>query len=250
MTTTRPKLCHSILIFLLSVAAIPADAQTVQDFRTCQQAMTSPDKAIPACTVLIKTGRGAGGRLPALALASILGIRGVAYSTKGQPALAIADYTAALALGQATAKADLLNLRGSAYVTLNDLPSALADYGQALEAAKAKPTQAEIMSNRSYIYILQRKYALALSDLNKAIAMAPNLAAAYSKRAMLYSVMGEDQKASADYGTAIRLDPKTAQAYATEKERDQIWIDYLKDIQDTDDYVNWSAPPLDALRGQ
>lgn len=57
------------------------------------------------------------------------------------------------------------------------------------------------------------KHGDALTDLNKAIALNPNLAGLYSNRGNVYMSLGDEDQALADYTQAIQLDLNFAGAY-------------------------------------
>jgi len=95
---------------------------------------------------------------------------------------------------------------------------------------------------------MQHDFDRAVSDVNKAIALDPRYAFAYFTRAELEQYKGEDEKADADYASAMKLDPKNAKTFAGYQQFEGAWRDYLKDIQDSGDYANWSGPPLELYR--
>ena len=49
------------------------------------------------------------------------------------------------------------------------------------------------------------KYGDSLSEFNKAVALAPNMASLYNNRAQLYRLQGRNEEAMADIESAIRL---------------------------------------------
>lgn len=57
------------------------------------------------------------------------------------------------------------------------------------------------------------KYGDALTDLNRAIALNPNLAGLYSNRGNVYLSLGDEDQALANYTEAIQRDPNFAGAY-------------------------------------
>jgi hypothetical protein len=78
------------------------------------------------------------------------------------------------------------------------------------------------------------------------------LAELHFDRAVGYAKSHDSEHAIADLNEAVRLNPKNAQ-YATRRDRhvhgalmSESWTRYLKEIQDDQDYPNWSGPPLDA----
>lgn len=82
---------------------------------------------------------------------------------------------------------------------------AVLDYGKAIQLDGAN---ARLYNNRGYTNMRLRKYTQALSDLNKAIALAPSYAQPYLNRGDLYNYYGpviDRRKAIADYQKAISL---------------------------------------------
>jgi hypothetical protein len=60
--------------------------------------------------------------------------------------------------------------------------------------------------------------------------------------------MGDAARARADFKKAVDLQPSSAAALREDAEATEVWVRYLKEIQDEGDYANWSGPPLDAYR--
>ncbi len=78
-----------------------------------------------------------------------------------------------------------------------------------------EPKNARAFNERAVANIKVGKYAKALEDSNRAIALAPNLAIAYANRAIVYAETNRFQKALDDCDKSIALNPKLAQGYAT-----------------------------------
>jgi tetratricopeptide (TPR) repeat protein len=228
-----------------------ASAQTMQDLKACQNAASDPDRAIPACTAFIRTGRTVNGQaLPVAARSSITFLRGWAHFIREEGEPSIADFTAALASNPS--QATVLTFRGYAHLRLKDFSSGMADLNRAVEIAgqtKIKAAEASLgLRTRAVVYLMQHDFDRALSDVNKAIAVNPKDGYAYFTRAELEQYRGEDEKANADYASAMKLAPADAKMFAGYKEFEGAWRDYLKDIQDSGDYANWSGPPLELYR--
>jgi tetratricopeptide (TPR) repeat protein len=58
-----------------------------------------------------------------------------------------------------------------------------------------------------------REFQLAISDLDRAIALMPQVAGFYANRGIAYAQLGNSQQALQDFGQAIRMDPKLVTAY-------------------------------------
>ncbi|MGC1444560.1 MAG: tetratricopeptide repeat protein, partial [Xanthobacteraceae bacterium] len=80
----------------------------------------------------------------------------------------------------------------------------LADQPTALAAA---------LVNRGTIYWYINKSQLALTDLDRAIALDPKNERAFRERSNTYRTMGRLDKALSDANEAVRLDPHDAQAF-------------------------------------
>ena len=80
------------------------------------------------------------------------------------------------------------------------------------------------------------------------------LARIYSIRAWAYSSIKRFDRAAADADEAVRLDSGNARyaysrdSYLHSKSMSDHWTRYLKEIQDGQDFANWSGPPLDLQR--
>ena len=72
---------------------------------------------------------------------------------------------------------------------------------------------AGIYLNRGVAYAKQGKYAVAISNFNKAIELDPDYADAYFNRGAAYDESGQSTKAFSDYNKAIQLNPRRPEAY-------------------------------------
>ncbi|WP_304190590.1 tetratricopeptide repeat protein, partial [Phenylobacterium aquaticum] len=90
--------------------------------------------------------------------------------------------------------------------------SKIGDLDAALAAAQAAvtgwPDDAEALFRRGDIQRLRGEDALAMKDLDQAIALDPGLASAYVARGVLHDGAGERALAMADYSQAITLAPE------------------------------------------
>jgi len=211
------KLADAAVTFGLSLCLIamanPCRAQTKHDNQTCFGNKVDPALAIRACSVFISTRRAVdGGRLTTEGLASSFARRGYAYYRS------------------------------------DDLDSAIADYTSSL---KIRPGNAGTYELRGISYTRKREFNRALSDFEQAIGLAKGgvLAETYANRGVVYLILGEDARANSDFENAARTEPKSARQIMDNKEYTEMWVTYLKQIQDENDYENWSGPPLNAARG-
>lgn len=82
-------------------------------------------------------------------------------------------------------------------------------------ALEAKPDhKVEALVSRGIGYVMGRRYAQALSDLDEAIRLHPTFDRAYVNRAAVYSMLREDQMALSDFDRSIVLNPTNPIAYA------------------------------------
>jgi tetratricopeptide (TPR) repeat protein len=166
-------------------------------------------------------------------LAEAYNNRGNAYSDKGDPDPAIADYNKAIELNPKYAEA--YYNRGTAYRKKGDPDRAIADYTKAIEL---NPKYAEAYYNRGTAYTHKKDYDRAIADCNKAIELNPNFAGAYNNRGIAYADKGDPDRAIADYTKGIELNPKFAQAYTNrgnayydKGDLDRAIADYTKAIE-------------------
>jgi tetratricopeptide (TPR) repeat protein len=121
---------------------------------------------------------------------------------------AISDFNEAIRLNPSDATA--YGLRGKAFSDKGEPDKAVSDLTQAI---RLNPKDALAHQNRGYICFKEGELESALRDLDTAIRLDPKLAIAYNNRGSTYSRMGEYAKALADLNEAIRLAPKNGQAY-------------------------------------
>ncbi|REJ59733.1 MAG: tetratricopeptide repeat protein [Microcystis aeruginosa DA14] len=101
-------------------------------------------------------------------------------------------------------------IRGGSYSLQKKYELALADLNKAM---KLNPNYALAYSVRGELYYYQKKYDLALADFNKAIELDSKLAIAYGNRGNIYNDQQKYELALADFNKAIELDSKLAIAY-------------------------------------
>ncbi len=101
-------------------------------------------------------------------------------------------------------------IRGGSYSLQKKYELALADLNKAM---KLNPNYALAYSGRGELYYYQKKYELALADFNKAIELDSKLAIAYGNRGNIYNDQQKYELALADFNKAIELDSKLAIAY-------------------------------------
>jgi tetratricopeptide (TPR) repeat protein len=108
-----------------------------------------------------------------------------------------------------------------------------------IESRQETPaSRAVAYSNRGSAYARKGLYDKAISDLTKAIALAPDSAGPYNERAWAWHLMGLDAKGLPDANKAVELTPNDADSFETRAEiseklgqRDQAIIDYRKTLK-------------------
>ncbi|RPH90061.1 MAG: serine protease, partial [Chroococcales cyanobacterium metabat2.561] len=107
-------------------------------------------------------------------------------------------------------RAFLYVIRGSNYSLQKKYELALDDLNKAM---KLNPNYALAYSGRGELYYYQQKYELALADYNHAIEINRNFAEAYNNRGLLYYDQQKYELALADYSKAIDINRNFAEAY-------------------------------------
>jgi tetratricopeptide (TPR) repeat protein len=100
----------------------------------------------------------------------------------GQPSLEVTQH-----LKQGMAYVSTAKNAGSPAVFNENIENAIAEFSNAI---KKDPTYATAYSNRAVAYMMQKKYNLALADLNKAKELKPNDPAIRYNLASCHSLMG------------------------------------------------------------
>jgi tetratricopeptide (TPR) repeat protein len=101
-----------------------------------------------------------------------------------------------------------------AYKAIRDKRYSIAEryFGKLI---KLDSTNAMHYYRRALTRLQTLKNKAALSDLNEAVRINPNVAVFYLKRAAAYRILDVDHKAMADLNSAIRLNPESNEAYST-----------------------------------
>lgn len=147
--------------------------------------------------------------------------RGSAWLAKGDYARAFKDFNKALQLDADDVKV-LLN-RGEAWLALGDFSNAVRDFSDVL---RIQPDNAYGYLNRGIVRYTQGRLRLALTDLNRSIALrsqlpVPDLVGAYINRGLAHLALSSVQEAVEDFTSAIQLDPHEAMAFLY---RGEIWL--------------------------
>ena len=101
-------------------------------------------------------------------------------------------------------RAYLFCLSGHSYNELGQFDKALSDISKAIELA---PKSADYLNTRAYIYKELGQLDKAIVDVNKALELEPDSIMFWSSRAEMYEAQGEYQKAINDCNKTMELNP-------------------------------------------
>ena len=134
--------------------------------------------------------------------------RGQLRIARGELAGAVEDFGRAI---EVNPRAEYYLNRGLALHHLGRFADAIVDCDRAIAIA---PTQAVAYMNRGLVHQALGNRDAALADLDQAIALDPRLAVAYDSRGILHHARGDASLALADFDRAIALDARCAATYA------------------------------------
>jgi len=161
--------------------------------------------------------------------------RGMDLFSQKQYGDATLSLTNALAAGP---DYDIYLHRGTAFYHLGRLSEALADMNEALKLAASDRERSAILTNRGLVYKEQEELDRALEDLDQAIQLYPQNAAALHDRGLVHDLRGDHGKAIQDYSQAVTIDPQLALAYYdrglthhTQGNLDQAIADYTRALE-------------------
>ena len=75
--------------------------------------------------------------------------------------------------------------------------------------------------SRSLRFFYDEEYRNALSEVNSAIELNPNLAIAYGRRGSIYYKLGDNRRATLNWNVALQLDPEFTEIYDMLQASDQ-----------------------------
>jgi tetratricopeptide (TPR) repeat protein len=122
--------------------------------------------------------------------------------------IANTDVIPVIAAQQATAS-DFL-VESSEKYKKGDFEGAIADLDKAIAI---NPELAEAYNNRGLTYKALKEYPKAIADYDKAIEISPKLALAYTNRGIIYHALKDHTKAIADFDRAIAINSAHTYAY-------------------------------------
>ncbi len=156
--------------------------------------------------------------------------QGVAEIDRGNPQLAVKDFSKAIELD--TSNAQAYNDRGILYYYQGKTDAAIADYKKALSIV---PDNAIVYYNLGVVSQDKHDLNRAIADYSKAIEFNPEFAHAYNNLGTAYQEKGDLFQARADYDYALLIDPGIATVYANRavvfflnKRYDRAWQDVRK----------------------
>jgi tetratricopeptide (TPR) repeat protein/tRNA A-37 threonylcarbamoyl transferase component Bud32 len=135
--------------------------------------------------------------------------RGTVHLRLGQPALAVADFTTALARNRDYPEAHAN--RGLAYLSLGKTDLALTDFTRAIDL---NPAYAPAYAGRAELYSKRKQHALAVGDYTRLLALGADRVPPLLKRAAAYRALNQPDKANQDYAELVKLEPKNLKARA------------------------------------
>lgn len=141
-------------------------------------------------------------------LAEVYNHEGLRHHNLGKFDLAVADYSAAIAINPADACA--FHGRGMSNKRLEKYQEAIADCTQALQL---DPKNFRTYNERGAAHSFLDEYDSAIRDYSHAIRLNPDFALAYRNRGSSRALKGQWEDAISDYDTAIRLDRRDAKAF-------------------------------------
>ena len=103
------------------------------------------------------------------------------------------------------------------YLAQGDYESWVGNYDKAIaaytRAIELDPKLAQAYNNRAYAYMSQQQYALALSDLNRALVLRPDYVNALMNRGDIYNYYYaiDYERAVRDYDRVLAIDPEAPQ---------------------------------------
>ncbi len=196
-------LARSLLATIVSaVLYVAAGAATVLD--RCQD--SDPKVSIAACTALIESGKE-----PADFLATLYGIRAMAYYKAGQYTKAVVDMSKTIkATKNIDTRVDLLRFRAMSYFALTDYPHAIADY---TEVIRIKPSNYPSYNDRAFMFLKSKNYAAAVADYTVALNKKPDIALALFGRGLAKRGNGDIAGADIDMAKAKAIQSNIADAF-------------------------------------
>lgn len=128
--------------------------------------------------------------------------RGRVYLNIEKRDLALKDFNRAIALKVTDPR--VYDERARLYYETDQVDYAIADLSRYVGLARNPEEKSNSLRSRAKMYVVQKKYDLAVKDLNKALEQQKN-SANYWQRGSVYYKLGEYRKAADDYSRAIEI---------------------------------------------
>ena len=90
--------------------------------------------------------------------------------------------------------------------------------------------------SRSLRYFYNEQYRVALSEVNMAIELNPNLAIAYGRRGSIYFKLGDTRRATLNWNVALQLDPEFTEIYDILQAADENRLKHIEIGKKTGEY--------------
>jgi len=194
-----------VVIFTILTLGLSSDvfAQTTESDDTWKKCRANdPEVRLPACSRLIDASQGT----PA-ELASAYYARGNAYRQKSLFALALEDFTAAIAANPELS--DAYGDRGITLTILGRFADAIPDFTRVIETY---PELAYAHYNRGICYELLGLDDLANKEISRSIELEPRAEFRFERRPTIYFRKNLLDEALADYEEALVINPEYASA--------------------------------------
>ncbi len=212
-----------ILLVLITVAALPANAQQIQPTPVPSGSQEASPAVAPELFNKGSAALQSGDYQQALLNYSLFLMvnptdsqgflaRGFANQYLGEIDNALDDLTQALnfAPPETEYAARAYQTRADVYLQKNNVESALADLNASLEIM---PNSPEALGTRASIFIFQQRFDDALADYTQVIELQPNAPVAYNQRGDLNRQIGNLDAALEDFNQSLQLDPNSVDAY-------------------------------------
>jgi tetratricopeptide (TPR) repeat protein len=142
--------------------------------------------------------------------------RAITWELIGMPELSVFDFDEQLRF-EPSARA--YSCRGVSRVNRKEYDEAIDDLNQAI---RLNPNDAAAFRSRGEALVYKRQHDKAIADLNQALRLNPNDATAFNNRGLAWLGKRDRDKAIADFSQAIRLDPNDGAFYAN---RAAAWLE-------------------------
>ena len=149
--------------------------------------------------------------------------------------------------GGASTRAMALTSRGTRYGADGRYDLAISDLDQAIEIW---PDVGPLYNKRGQTYGMKGDYVRAIQDFDQALRLMPNFAAALYNRGQTYAAKGDDDRAILDFSRAIALNSKYILAYDKRGDAYYAKKDYSRALADYTEAIRLSPDFATAYHGR